>query len=158
MSTIISRSLLTVPLLLVVLGISACRDQEVPSYSYSKLRKGNATLQLEAQRNGSGDLSVTLTSIVDLPFVDIRTKVEDQWIELVRMTNLRAGEPRSINLSGAYDKAESIWASSTGGEHRWAAHTGIVTGESSSLSSLSLKALEFSPKLKPEFSGKKIME
>jgi hypothetical protein len=158
MSTIISRPIFICVLIVTLLSISACRDEEVPHHSYSKLRKGHSTLQLDAQRDGSGDLMVSLTSIVDLPFVDLRTKSGEQWIELARFTNLRAGETQSMKLTGPYSDSQYIWATSSGGDHRWAAQTGIVTIENSSLSSLSVKVLEFSLKLKPELSGKKVME
>jgi hypothetical protein len=165
-SMIVTKILFQGALLAGLVSVTpACRDHSAIRHEPTSLKKGNATLQLDAHLLESGDISVSVTSLLDLPYLDLKTKLGNDWRELTRLTDLKANLTRTVIISGPLNDTQFIWAMSDAGGPRWVGQTRILPMDPSASASFASKALgikspgESHPtKLRPEFSGKKIME
>ncbi|MBX9769167.1 MAG: hypothetical protein K2X47_17965 [Bdellovibrionales bacterium] len=170
MSSVSVRMFIAIIGLSNVFLLSAC-DEPVTRQGFHKqqppLKKGNATIQMDAKFVANGDVVINVTSLSDLSFVDIKTKIGEEWRELARLQDLKSGEPQTLTLQGPFDGAQYIWATGTGTDAKWVAQSRIFASEGASasapsaktgISSLNFQEEEQSQKLKAEFSGKKVME
>ena len=129
---------LSVLLVLCVLA-SGCLDQASGPQSRDSLgsvppkvgfRKGNTTLQMDVSRSENGDLWVSLVSQTDVPYVDIRTRSGEEWLDLARLYDLKAGEIQTRTLADPQVAVDHLWAVAGGGGPRWATQSRVVASES----------------------------
>lgn len=123
---------------------------------------------MDAKLTSSGDVVVHVVSLADLSFVDVKTKVGEEWRDLARLQDLKPGEPQTVTVRGPLDGAQYLWATGHGADAKWVAQSRILASDDPPSSPVAAKVKTMSTstpteedqlqKIKANFSGKKIME